>query len=209
MIVLAVGLALAAVIVHGRPEPVPGARPEPLDAVFARVGPWVGGERVLLDGPVEEALELDDYTHRPYTLDGRTVWLYVGYHLRGESIGAAHSPLVCYPGQGWRILDREKMALEYRGLPLRLMRLVVVKGGHEDVVLFWFQAHGRSTAGTFRQKLIAFRARTFYGRSDSAFVRVSVPVGADGREGALATGLSFIEVFYPRVHQYVVDEDRG
>jgi EpsI family protein len=209
VIVLAVGLALAAVIVHGRPGPVAGARSEPLDAAFARVGPWVGGERELLDKRIEEALDLDDYTHRPYTLDGQTVWLYVGYHLRGESIGAAHSPLVCYPGQGWRILDQEKMELECRGLPLRLMRLTVVKDGREDVVLFWFQAHGRSTAGSFRQKVIAFRARTFYGRSDSAFVRVSVPVGADGRGAALATGLSFIEAFYPRFHQYVVDQDRG
>ena len=84
-----------------------------LDEAFSSIGPWSTLEVLGFDQKIVDALQLDDYTHRTYSNGEDTVWVYVGYYLTDRSIGAAHSPLVCYPGQGWLISDKQGMVTGY------------------------------------------------------------------------------------------------
>lgn len=204
--VLALCFGLAAIVVQVLPSErtAPGARP--LASAFPRVGPWVAGEQLAFEDRIVEALELDDYTHCVYRRGEDTVWLYVGYYLSGATIGASHSPLVCYPGQGWQIGRRQRLALETGSGPLRAMVMSAAKGGYEDVVLFWFQAYDRTSPGTFRQKIQAMWARVTTGRADSAFVRISVPVTSGDHQRARRTAEAFAVTFYPLFHAYVTDD---
>jgi EpsI family protein len=205
--ILGLCLGLAAVLVHGLPDRPMTVKPRRLGEVFSRVGSWVTGEVLDFDGAVVEVLQLDDYTHRTYTRGSDTVWVYIGYYLTGNSIGASHSPLVCYPGQGWRISDKQELTLDAGGKRLRLMSLVAAKGGHEDLVLYWFQAYDRNAPDTFRQKIQAMWARATTGRSDSAFVRISIPVEQGRRDEARRTALAFAGEFYPLFLSYVTGDE--
>lgn len=206
--VLGLCLGLTAVLVHGRADRPAVARSRGLDEAFSRVGPWTTGEVLGFDDRVIETLRLDDYTHRTFILGEEEVWVYIGYYLTGSGIGDSHSPLVCYRGQGWQISQKEKMALDVGGHRLRLMSMVAAKGGREELVLYWFQAFDRNAADTFRQKWQAMWSRAISGRSDSAFVRISVPVGEGGPGEARRVGLAFVEEFYPQFHDYVTETDK-
>lgn len=207
LMVLGLCLGLAAVLVHGRPDRPAVDKPLRLDHSFSRVGSWSTLEVLGFDDRVIETLRLDDYTHRSYTNGTDTVWVYIGYYLTGGGIGDAHSPLVCYPGQGWGISGQQRMALDIGGHRLRLASMVASRGGREELVLYWFQAYDRSSANTFNQKLQAMWARAFNGRADSAFVRISVPLGPGGRDEARRAALAFVEEFYPLFHAYVTETD--
>jgi len=201
--VLCLCLGVVAVIVHGRSQPTAAVKPERLDEAFTSVGPWATGEVIGFEDRVIDVLRLDDYTHRMYTNGKDKVWLYVGYYLGSAAIGASHSPLVCYPGQGWRLSDKQSVVLEPLGHRLRLMSLTATKRGHKDLVYYWFQAYDRSAPDTFQQKLQAMWVRLAKGKSESAFVRITVPVGPEGPEYARRTATAFAEAFYPQFQAFV------
>jgi|GEM_PF-808172 len=204
--ILALCLGLTVLAVQGLPGERPATRHRPLAAAFPRIGDWSAGDPLAFEESIVEALELDDYLHCAYGRGDQRVWLYVGYYVSGESIGASHSPLVCYPGQGWRIGPRQRLSLETSSGPLHAMVMSAAKDDYEDVVLYWFQAYDRTAPGTFRQKLQAMWARVAFGRADSAFVRISVPVVRGDREAARRTATAFTKTFYPLFHAYVTGD---
>ena len=60
-------------------------------------------------GPkIVKALELDDYANQSYSDGKDTISLYIGYYFTAKKVGAAHDPLVCFPGQGWVVSDTQK-----------------------------------------------------------------------------------------------------
>ena len=83
------------------------------------------------------------------------------------------------------------------------MSLMVTKGGREDLVLYWFQAYDRSSAGTFLQKIHAMWAKVTTGNQESAFIRITVPVREGNRDEARAVAMAFVSDFYPMFLDYV------
>lgn len=208
LMIIGLCLGLASVLIYGRPAPRVVEKDQRLDKAFASVGPWSTLEVLGFDERIVDALQLDDYTHRTYSNGEEVVWVYVGYYLTDCSIGAAHSPLVCYPGQGWLISDTQGMVLDIDDHQLHLMSLVVTKRGREDLVLYWFQAYDRSSAGTFLQKIHAMWAKVTTGNQESAFVRISVPVMEGNRDEARAVANTFVRDFYPVFLDYVTQDSR-
>lgn len=174
------------------------------EAVIPAVESWTGLGRIPLSDTVVDALELDDYLNEKFSKNKDTIFLYVGYYLSQVKIGAAHSPLVCFPGQGWLISDYENKSLTVGSDHLRLARMVISKGEEKQLVLYWFQAYDKTSPGTFMQKLILLRSKMFFSREDNAFIRVMVPFG-DERSVVQAhtIGVDFIQAFYPAFKRYL------
>jgi EpsI family protein len=159
----------------------------------------------LTDAIVED-LRLDDYVNSHYSDGRQTVALYVGYYLSSQKVGAAHSPLVCFPGQGWTLSDFQKKTVAVNSDEIDLMRLRVSASGKNQLLLYWFQAYDRTTSDTFLQKLYTLLAKITHRRQDNAFVRVTVPIEADRVDEAYAAGLSFIQAFFPQLLNHVRED---
>lgn len=176
---------------------------EPLSQVFVAVNGWKNVSDADMQQDIIDALDLDDYLFRTYSKDGRVVSLYVGYYRTAAKVGAAHSPLVCFPGQGWEISTPEKVDAYSESGKINVEKLIARKGRQHELLLYWFQSYDMTSSGTFWQKVHNFWARLNSRPEDNAFVRVSVPIQDDNNEAALKTAVDFIQDFYPHFLRYI------
>jgi EpsI family protein len=174
------------------------------ESIFPALPSWSAQERLSLSERVVEALELDDYVNR-YLSNGReTLSLYIGFYTTQKKVGAAHSPLVCFPGQGWDLSGFSDLKVQAGQYTVNLASMVIGKGEEQQLVLYWFQAYDRTTPGTFMQKIYLLRAKFIHGREDNAFVRVMIPFGTDRtRKEAQKIGVQFIQEFYPVFYKVI------
>jgi EpsI family protein len=179
----------------------------PLAQALSSIKGWTPGKNVKLDSRIVQMLQLDDYVNRAYVNGNDTVLLYVGYNFSAQKLGKIHSPLVCFPSQGWTIIGKEERAITVEGNHIDLMSMILRRGQERDLVLYWFQAFDTTSRGTFLQKVYAFWAGFVHSREDNAFVRVWVPDNKNTLEEALTTGITFIQAFYPVFLEYVVSAE--
>lgn len=203
MITVSLAFAVTAAFVYGQSASEPQGKRERLNEAFSHLNGWKGKGTMPLDEKILKSLELDDYLSQDYSNGTQTVSLYIGYYLTGKKLGAAHSPLVCFPGQGWVLSDTERKSVLVGKEKLSLTVMVATKGGVSQLILYWFQAFDTAHPETLRQKTFGLWAKLLHKREDNAFVRVSVPMKGDYREGSFQTGLEFLDVFYPRFLEYV------
>ena len=173
-----------------------------------RVGAWQSHAEADLSQTAIDWIGLDDWLQRSYRRAGEIpVWLYVG-HIAGEDLERGrdhHSPLACFPGQGWEVVDQ---GLQDIDVPdhgqIRVDRLVVQQGKERKLVLYWYHWGDRLVAegdwGDYGAK-IRWLIRlpellTGGGRSDRTFVRVSSPVAGDVGQ-ALERQTDFIRSAFP------------
>jgi EpsI family protein len=194
---------LAGLLIHWSPASRIARKPMPLSQALADLASWHTVRSVPLQADIVEVLKLDDYVNRTYS-DGRgNVSLFIGYYLGANNVGTPHSPLVCFPGQGWVVSDQETKQMRIGPEDISLTAMVAQRGEARHLVLYWFQAFDKTFPGTFSQKLYAAWARLIRGREDNAFVRVSVPIGDRPLQEAMVTGTEFIKSLYPPFLQYV------
>jgi hypothetical protein len=70
--------------------------------------------------------------------------LYIAYFPTQKAGDTIHSPNHCLPGAGWVPTSREWFGLRPDGSSFPVNRYVVSKAGERQLVLYWFQAHGRA-----------------------------------------------------------------
>lgn len=198
-------LLLVLCVAAARAVPAPGnIRPgEHLDAALQLPGNWVRGESYPPSPLVIRALKLDDYVSRDYINGNRTVNLYVGYYDSAKKVGAAHSPLVCFPGQGWVLSNKRAVSLRVNDKEIRVATMIASRGDSKALVVYWFQAYDRTFAGTFAQKLYEFWCALSNRGEGNAFVRVIVNLHHKSEKQAFAVASSFIDAFYPVFLHYV------
>jgi EpsI family protein len=179
LIVLMVALLVAAAIswrLYLRPDlAVDFAQ---LDALPHQLDDWRGYDIPVEDG-VAKMLAADYNLQRVYiTRAEDLVWLYVGYYgtLRGGR--PEHTPWVCYPSNGWEILQQGIVPVDSRD-GRRANEILVEQDGKRRLVHFWYRSHRRSgMLGAFEQALDRLLGRLVEGRADGALVRLSTPLEA-------------------------------
>ena len=179
-----------------------------LSEAFFRVDGWRPVRDQALDPEIRDALLLDDYLFRTFARDGRFVTVYIGYYESSKKVGAAHDPLVCFPGQGWTVQDHETGSVEVAAgggrHRVRFATMVAEREGRRQLLLYWFQADDRAVPTTLEQKVALLASRARGGAGVNAFVRLSAPLGAGiAPEEARRTLLAFLEAFYPRLLEVV------
>jgi EpsI family protein len=149
----------------------------PTPSLPHQVGPWHTNAEGSLEAEALDLIEPDAYLMRGYEAPDRTpIWIYVGVYAGRAGYGkGAHDPEVCYPAQGWEILQSELFDVPLvGGDTLITRRLEAHLGLAKETVLYWFQPAGRWPAQAATEQLLRVldAAR---GRPQYAFVRISGP----------------------------------
>ena len=206
IIILALCLVITSIFIYSKPSSIAVEKNISLKQALANTHGWENSGFSPLDQKIVDALELDDYANQSYTKGQDIVSLYIGYYLTTKKVGAAHSPLVCFPGQGWIISDTEKKIVKAGKNNINCISMVITKGKRKELILYWFQSYDQTTPGTLLQKIYTLWAKFRYNREDNAFVRVSVAIENQLKDKAFNTGEKFIKSFYPHFLQYVKEK---
>lgn len=105
--------------------------------------------------------------------DGYQVMLSIAYGGDQRGILRAHKPEVCYPAQGFKLLDINDRDLdtEFGRIPTRTMRTVL--GSRNEPVMYWFAFAGRTSASGWQRRLQSLRMTMTGQVPDGLLFRVS------------------------------------
>jgi EpsI family protein len=172
---------------------------------------WKGQPLPPLDANVLSVLGVDDYLNRAYYRPDRAaVGLYIGYYKSQRQGDAIHSPLNCLPGAGWEPVSKDYLTIPVQAPDgsgsISVNRYVIQKGLDRQLVLYWYQSHGRVVASEYWSKFYLVRDAMRLNRTDAALVRVIVPMAsnidaADVR--AEEQGVDFIKTTFPLLPKYL------
>jgi len=184
---------------------------EPLARMSRQIGPWTGSDEPQLPSDIVAVLGVDEYINRAYVDRGghvpAPVELYVGYYKSQREGDTIHSPLNCIPGSGWEPVSatRPQITVPGAAAPITVNRLLIQKGIDRQVVLYWYQAHGRVVASEYWSKLFMVYDAVRLNRSDAALVRVISPVLASENDPSVAEGrvTEFVQQLFPRLNAHL------
>ncbi len=172
MIVFAAGLQL-----HSQDEAVPPH--QPLSSLPAQIDAWAGTD-LTLDSETLEVLGPGEFLARTYedtTQHDPWIDLFVAYFPSQKMGDTIHSPSHCLPGAGWVPTQSQIVTLTNPdGSSFPVNRYVVSKAGQRELVLYWFQAHGREVASEYSAKYYLIADSIRLHRSDGALIRLMTPM---------------------------------
>lgn len=175
----------------------------PLQTLPTTVGAWSGLEAPAFAPEVVAELGVDEYVNRIYLAGSNPVSLYVGYYRSQQTGDTIHSPQNCLPGAGWLPVSTSRLTLRVDGRsePVTINSLLIQKGVERQVVLYWYQSHGRVVASEYWSKAYLVLDAIRWHRSDAAMVRVISPVLAtDGSEReAEERAAAFVREIFPHL----------
>ena len=177
-----------------------------LKQALADIHKWENNGFSPFDQKIVDALELDDYVNRSYTKGQDIVSLYIGYYHTTKKVGAAHDPLVCFPGQGWALTDKKSGELilnQETDNSLSYSSMIAQRGLQKELVIYWFQSYDRTNPDTLSQKISSLLGKILNNREDNAFVRITTPIGEKSIYESQETIFKFIKDFYPVFLEYI------
>jgi EpsI family protein len=187
---------------HGESTPLP----LPLAGMPTRVGDWKLVQEGVVDEDEKAVLKADDLLTRWYAGPEGGANLFIAYFKTQRQAQSPHSPRNCLPGAGYQPVENESGPIDVpvAARSIHINKFVVANGEDESVVLYWYQSQGRVIADEFAAKfyLIADSIRNH--RSDTALVRVVVPVnGHTTLQQASRTAIDFVQAMYPMISSWL------
>jgi EpsI family protein len=186
-----------------RPEAVPAGKP--LSGFPHQIGPWELVKEGVIEPEVMEVLQADDVLTRlygnPVTHTG--VDLYIAAFRSQRNGKAPHSPKNCLPGNGWMQVEAGEINVDTGAKSIPVNRYIIQHGDDRSLVLYWYQSRDRAVAGEFKAKFWVIADAIRYNRSDTALIRVIVPIEKRDQNTAEETAREFIRATYPVIRQYL------
>ncbi len=171
-----------------------------------RLDEWSAIPTESFDPAVVKALGVDEYVNRYYASGRRLAHLYIGYYASQREGDTIHSPMNCLPGAGWQPVSSGTLEMQMRSGPIRVNRFLIQKGLDKQVVLYWYQSHGRTVASDYWSKIYLVLDSIRYNRTDAALVRVIAPLDdgdPDPENAAEHTATAFVRQIYPLLGRYL------
>ncbi len=194
-----------------RSEPVPIRTP--FEQFPMQIGEWQGYRQPPMEPRVLAVLGVNDYLMRGYYKSPReAAGLYIGYYESQRQGDTIHSPLNCMPGAGWTPVSQTTMRVPVEsGAPgaeseIEINRYIIEKGVDSQLVLYWYQSHGRIIASEYVSKFFLVRDAITLNRTDGSLVRVIVPIvpqQPDGEGQAERTAVGFVKAMFPLLGHYL------
>lgn len=203
-VVGAVGIARAQ-----RVEAVPIR--QPFSAFPQRLDEWRGRDDARLTEKELTILGADDYLLRSYFASTTAASVYIGYWSSQKRGDTVHSPLNCLPGSGWQPSSKRPLIVpvhDSRGnaADIQVNRIVIQKGLDKQLVLYWYQSHGRVIDSEYWGKFYLVADAVRLGRSDTAIVRVITPIPrdtVDSEATAERTATEFVQKLFPTLDGFI------
>ncbi len=194
-----------------RPEFVPPSRP--LADMPTTLGDWHLVQTGVIEQEILDVLKADDVLNRVYCTSAHPdcqqtgrgyAELFVAAFRTQRNGKAPHSPKNCLPGSGWVPLSSGELSIDVgRPAPITVNRYVVAYGSQRDMVLYWYQSRDRVVASEYKAKFWVMADAIRLNRTDTALVRVIVPVVNRDQAQAQATATGFVKSFYSTLLGYL------
>lgn len=188
---------------RGRVELQPKAAD--LESVPFHLGDWQGRpERI--NAEVREVLGDGHFLSRIYTSPvEQPVDLFIAYYSSQRSGDTIHSPKNCLPGSGWMPLESDRVWIEVApSQSIRVNRYVVAQGMDRQLVMYWYQAHGRVTPSEYAAKFYLVADSIRMNRSDGGMVRLVTPIlPNETMAQSQARAVRFARDLYPMLNNYI------
>jgi EpsI family protein len=182
----------------------------PLSRFPADLGRWTAFRDFPTDPETQAVLKADDVLSRQYVDTTRArncndanrwscLVLFVAFFKTQRYGQAPHSPKNCLPGAGWEQVSADRPAITVPGesQPIVINNFVTEHGEDKSVSLYWYQSHQRIIASEFSAKFYSIVDSIRYHRSDTAIVRVIIPVAGGDIDAAVQTGYAFVRAIFP------------
>jgi EpsI family protein len=196
-------LAQAAVLYSSvRPEAVPDSHP--LASMPLAFGSWKFTQEGIVDDETRDVLKADDLLLRAYRdrSTGRSGTLFVAAFRSQRNGKAPHSPKNCLPGAGWTQLSSDEYPIDVGGRqPIVVNRYVVQHGEDRSLVLYWYQSRDRVVASEYTAKFWVMADAIRLNRTDTALVRVQIPLINGDPNEATREAASLVQSFFGPLRQ--------
>jgi EpsI family protein len=198
--VLVVQAALFYSASHGEMTPLAA----PLSGFPVHAGTWDLKQEGVIDQETQDILKADDILTRWYVSPKGGANLFIAYFKTQRQGQSPHSPKNCLPGSGWQPSETGRIDVPIDGNgSIHINQYVVSKGEAQSVVFYWYQTQGRVIADEFAAKFYLISDSIRNHRSDTALVRVVVPIVGGHTQAAEKVGIDFTQVIYPVVKAYL------
>jgi EpsI family protein len=187
-----------------RPESVPDS--PPLAGLPRNLGSWTFHHDDPVDQETKDVLKADDLLFRFY-VNSRMRYgasLFVAGFRSQRNGKAPHSPKNCLPGSGWTQLSSGLYTIQLdTGKSISVNRYIVSHGEDRSLVMYWYQSRDRVVADEFKAKFWVMADSLRFNRTDTALVRVVVPIVEHDEDAATRTAVDFVKAFYQPLHSYL------
>lgn len=201
-------LAITAIFLRSRSQAEVLPQRSQLSSFPLQVGEWTGRDVAIADS-IRKILGDGEFLHRIYaSSSGITpVDFFVAYFPSQRTGSTIHSPKNCLPGAGWVPVDSTHLPLSKPdGQTIIVNRYVIAKGPDRQLVLYWYQSHGRAVASEYWAKFYLVADAIHLNRSDGGLVRIMTPLAPEesvdhGQQRALQFGqllLPMLDNYLPR-----------
>jgi EpsI family protein len=134
----------------------------------------------------------------------RAADLYIATFRSQRNGKSPHSPKNCLPGNGWTPLESNEITIDVgAAAPIPVNRWVITHGESRSLVFYWYQSRDRAVADEFKAKFWVIADAIRYNRTDTALIRVIVPVVDHNTERANSTAVDFVKAFYQSVREFL------
>ena len=186
-------------------------RPEfvPVSPALAGVPRSLNGWEFIQDGLVEkeilDILQADDLLNRQYHRGPTVASLFVAAFRSQRTGKAPHSPKNCLPGSGWTPLSSSEVPIEtgVAAGTIYVNRYIIAHGEDRALVMYWYQSRDRVVANEYLAKFWVMADAIRYNRTDTALVRVIVPVIDRNEAAAEEMASDFVRSFYATLRGYL------
>jgi EpsI family protein len=207
LIVLSVLFLLTSAFVYWRAEPSEAKKKPALNQYFEHVNGYKTLRHIAMEDAVVQMLDLDDYTFTDYKGESGKVNLYIGYYYAADKAYASHSPMVCYPSQGWKIDEQPvKYSLAVGPNRIHYEEIITSNGPQKELVLYWYQSHLLTNTQVYKNKIDMAYNKLTKNDEQHGFVRVSVPIANSTYDAAKKAATDFIQAFYPNFIEFIKGE---
>lgn len=198
-LILTILLLAQAAVFYGfsRGELLPQHRP--LAQLPVQFADWTMIQQGVIEKEIQDVLRADDYTTRMYgKKPGSLASLFVAFFETQKTGQAPHSPKNCLPGSGWiwTVSDQIDIVIPDANRTIRVNRYIVQKGEQKSLVLYWYQSRDRVVASEYSAKVYVVADALRYNRTDTALVRVEVPVIEGNNQAATRIAVDFVQAFF-------------
>ncbi|MEO8099604.1 MAG: exosortase C-terminal domain/associated protein EpsI [Acidobacteriota bacterium] len=185
-----------------RTEFIPQSRP--LSGVPRTLGAWQFAQEGVVDKETMDVLRADDVMNRSYRNGNVEANLFVAGFRSQRTGKAPHSPKNCLPGSGWMELSSGEISIPV-GLsqPITVNRYVISHGDDRSLVLYWYQSRDRAVASEYKAKFWVVADAIRFNRTDTALVRVILPIVNRNEDEAEKRATQFVQSFYTTLLDYL------
>ncbi|MGE0407167.1 MAG: exosortase C-terminal domain/associated protein EpsI [Candidatus Korobacteraceae bacterium] len=166
---------------------------------------WHGTE-VPIPDETRDVLGKGEFLQRLYRSPQQAapVDMFVAY-FPSQRVGVTiHSPKNCLPGSGWSPIESAQISIPKDGDSITVNRYVVAKGEDRQLVLYWYQAHGRAVASEYSAKFYLVRDAMLLNRSDGSLIRIVTSMNRnETTESAQQRAVEFAQALMPALAEVV------